>query len=278
MASGVLKEKIGFTKKSIIKTKNIDSSILEMRLRELESDNFRNVTIFLDRYNRRYAVDKEQELFELLNKGNFERLRVFLNSLMLEELNSNVYLRTAKKALRKIQFNCSKRIIKLNDELYNDESKEVGELTFDLLEGLEGVLINKVNTSIDVISKDGKEEIEVLDDMNIKSYKEYNEIVDRVNAMIVKLYYVVFSEIASKLSIVIDDVKLDSSLGNKKLIASYHLDENISKLFRDEEAKVESLKDTVYSREQIIKMSLYSFSAQLSRMNLEAQKQKVFPN
>lgn len=278
MASGVLKEKIGFTRKSIIKSKNVDVTILEMRLRELESENFRNVTIFLDRYDRRLAVDKEKTLFELLEKGNFERLRNFLNSLELEELNSNVYLRTAKKALRKIQFNCSKRIIKLNDELYNDESKEVGELTFDLLEGLEGILINKVNTSIDVINKDGKEEIEVLDDINIKSYRDYNEIVDRVNNMIAKLYYIVFGEMAGKLSIVVDDIKLTSKLNSRKLTIKYHLDEKISKLFRDKEAKVEILKDTVYSREQIVNMSLYSFSAQLSRMDLERQKQKVFPN
>ena len=278
MASGVLKEKIGFTRKSIIKSKNVDVTILEMRLRELESENFRNVTIFLDRYDRRLAVDKEKTLFELLEKGNFERLRNLLNSLELEELNSNVYLRIAKKALRKIQFNCSKRIIKLNDELYNDESKEVGELTFDLSEGLEGILINKVNTSIDVINKEGKEEIEVLDDINIKSYRDYNEIVDRVNNMIAKLYYIVFGEMAGKLSIVVDDIKLTSKLNSRKLTIKYHLDEKISKLFRDEEAKVETLKGTVYSREQIVNMSLYSFSAQLSRMDLERQKQKVFPN
>lgn len=278
MASGILKEKIGFTKKSIIKSKNVDVAILEMRLRELESENFRNVTIFLDRYDRRLAVEKEKILFELLEKGNFERLRNLLNSLEIEELNSNVYLRTAKKALRKIQFNCSKRIIKLNQDLYTDESQEVGEMTFDLSEGMEGAIINKVNTSIDIVSKDGKEEIEVLDDINIKSYREYNEIVDRVNKMMAKLYYIVFGEMAGKLSIVVDDVNLTSKLNSRKLTIKYHLDEEMSKLFRNEEAKVETLKGTVYSREQIVNMSLYSFSTLLNRMNLETQKQKVYPN
>lgn len=270
--------KIGFTRKSIIKTKDMDKSILEMRKKELESETFGKISTFLDKYNRRQAVNKEKELFEILETNEFNRIRFFLNSLLVDELNSNIYLRTAKNALRNIKFNCSKRIIRLNEDLFTDNSKENGELTFELSEGMEDFLISKVNTSIDIITRDGKEEIEVLDKKNIRVYKEYNEIVDKVNGMMVSLYYIVFAELASKLSIVVDDIKLVTTLNTRKVVIKYHLDEKVSKIFRNQDLKVEALKDTIFTRRQITDMSLYSFSHYLNNVEDNKNKQKVFPN
>lgn len=270
--------RIRFTRRSIIKTKDIDKAVLEMQQKELESENFKRVSEFLDRHDKRIALDKENMLFEILENGNYDDIREFLNSLSSEEMNSNLYLRIAKKALNVVKFNCSKEIIRLNEDLSFDEEKEIGKLTFDLTEGMEDFAVNKVNLSIDVITKNGKDSLPILDEENIDTYLTYNTIVNTINFMLVRLYNIVFSELASKLSIEMDYIEFKHNANNRKVVIEYHVDEQVSKMFRDEKLKSEALKGSIFTKEQIVKMSLYSFTHHLNKLVLEKQKQKVFPN
>lgn len=259
MVSKVFKEKLNFVKNSNTSSRNVEDLIYQMQKKEVEKESFKNIVLFLESHKRRQGKDQESYLFDLLEKANLGIIFDFLKRVPLDALNSNVYLKTAFEVIKsnKIKENCVEIIdlIKANIR----EGKENGELTFDLIKGFKkpirkpGLSIIKID--VDKYGKEKYDRIEVLDQENIKIYKEFNQIVDVINFMLMKLYYVRLKEELSKLDIVIDNIDLEAVSIFTNMNIKYH----VNKLFRD---------NTISNNK------LYVFPYYLN--NEEDQKQKVY--
>lgn len=262
MASGCVKERLIFEIKSSKKSNDLEKKILDMQKKEMSSETFKIVSIFLDRYKRREAIGKEKDLFEILEIGDFNRLRFFLNSLLGQELKSNVYLGIAKKSLRKIMSNCQMKLSKLSNEPVGSN----GILSFELSKDVEANLIERVDLGIyNILNEQEKEIIEILDKDNIQIYKEYNKIVDRVDDVLIKMYIIAFKTIASDTNIVVDSIDLNTNLKKRNIVLKYHV---------IEKANNELAKDSVFVRNQVINRRIYTVPYYLSGTNLE-NRQKV---
>ena len=239
-----IKEKINSTYKKQqkkidkIDTQRREEKIKEEQLKELHSEEFKKISTFIEEYDQRKCLDKEKELLELINKkikeyefelkntpfisyyenqtekNKIKIIEEFINSLTEEEINSNIYLKTAYYLLELSKKDCQtiveKAMKKISHDTYIPYPKinKIYQITIPIESENIGIFFKEVKTGkyIYYSSTDESKElkivyIQVLDEENIKIYEKYNGIVRSMHRLAIAIYRLRIAEIISNYEI-----------------------------------------------------------------------------
>ena len=183
--------------------KKLEEYKKQLNEKEIKSEKYNLIYSYLnENYWNRDNIEIENDLFfiidsfdsikflysdiEALNKKKrklYKKLDKLLSSLSKEQINSNIFLKNAKK-IKKISKADSINILKqLRYKIMTNETDNVN-IEFSSSRKLNNLIPKSVTQKIAV----GKEYIDVLDDNHKYVYDDYNQVVSKLKQLVEKIY------------------------------------------------------------------------------------------
>lgn len=179
--------------------------------KEIQSDRFMNVLVFLQKYEERKSHLKEEDLLKLV--GNYDeddsfdmnkkknsikklkKIKKFYKTLYEEDIDTNIYLKTTYDVLEISRDECKniiEEIINNYDKLSNSDEIQKIRLNIPIPDENLKIFKEQVPTTVQIPYYRPElrkiDTISILDEKNIGYYNSYNEIVKMLHKIVIDIY------------------------------------------------------------------------------------------
>ena len=185
------------------------NNIYEVQSNELNSSRFQNIKKFVDDYFVRKSINKEQILLKMLKNNHdfnydnqyyiqkLKQIKRIINDCSVNEIESNIYLKSIKNAMYMGKIDCKNIIEKIANGKYEtiEEVNRYQYLRVDIR--IDKKSLNLLGDYVDTTcyiknylnnDSDSYDTVDILDENNIKYYLVYNSIIKSLNEINKTIY------------------------------------------------------------------------------------------